>query len=264
MKAVIFIGSGKISYGKLSQALEYGALTVQIAGDFDDAMARVQEISRELGIYPRPIVSILSDWKARRRSWDFASSKPCVGKFPTDCRPRWEPGEQQRFREKPSWSSSAWADRPHSAAGGNQCGRPIPSMSSSTNGNFARERAGQDGDRLHYYDELDARKAKADTIASAIEINRPVNLKKCLREPSRSATGCPQGNRSRDPRRQSQVGAGASAANRPVRERCRRSNTAAPRCHQRKRAGSSAFSPTPAQGPDGNRGLPHDGPRQVQ
>jgi threonine synthase len=33
----------------------------------------------------------------------------------------------------------------------------------------------------HYYDDLDARKAKADTIASAIEINRPVNLIKCLR-----------------------------------------------------------------------------------
>ena len=32
-----------------------------------------------------------------------------------------------------------------------------------------------------YYNELDSRKAKADTIASAIEINRPVNLKKCLR-----------------------------------------------------------------------------------
>ena len=44
MKAVIFIGSGKISYGKLSQALEYGALTVQIAGDFDDAMIRVREV----------------------------------------------------------------------------------------------------------------------------------------------------------------------------------------------------------------------------
>ena len=51
MKAVIFIGSGKISYGKLSQALEYGALTVQIDGDFDDAMTRVQEVSRDLGIY---------------------------------------------------------------------------------------------------------------------------------------------------------------------------------------------------------------------
>jgi threonine synthase len=51
MKAVIFIGSGKISYGKLSQALDYGALTVQIAGDFDDAMARVKEVSEQLGIY---------------------------------------------------------------------------------------------------------------------------------------------------------------------------------------------------------------------
>ncbi len=52
MKAVIFIGSsGKISFGKLSQALEYGALTVQIAGDFDDAMLRVKEVSKDLGIY---------------------------------------------------------------------------------------------------------------------------------------------------------------------------------------------------------------------
>ncbi len=51
MKAVIFIGSGKISYGKLSQALDYGALTMQIAGDFDDAMARVKEVSSQLGIY---------------------------------------------------------------------------------------------------------------------------------------------------------------------------------------------------------------------
>src|SRR3954471_8008653 len=51
MKAIIFIGSGKISYGKLAQALDHGALTVQIAGDFDDAMQRVQQISRKLGIY---------------------------------------------------------------------------------------------------------------------------------------------------------------------------------------------------------------------
>ena len=32
-----------------------------------------------------------------------------------------------------------------------------------------------------YYDRLDAERIKASTIASAIEINRPVNLKKCLR-----------------------------------------------------------------------------------
>ena len=51
MQAVIFIGSGKISYGKLSQALDYGALTIQIAGDFDDAMQRVQQVSTQQGIY---------------------------------------------------------------------------------------------------------------------------------------------------------------------------------------------------------------------
>ncbi|NBU40686.1 MAG: pyridoxal-phosphate dependent enzyme, partial [Planctomycetia bacterium] len=51
MRGIIFIGSGKISYGKLSQALDYGALTIQIAGDFDDAMARVKEVSGKLGIY---------------------------------------------------------------------------------------------------------------------------------------------------------------------------------------------------------------------
>src|SRR3954462_8847817 len=51
MRAIIFIGSGKISYGKLAQALDHGALTVQIAGDFDDAMLRVQQISKKLGIY---------------------------------------------------------------------------------------------------------------------------------------------------------------------------------------------------------------------
>src|SRR5207247_7376096 len=51
MRAVIFIGSGKISYGKLAQALDHGALTVQIAGDFDDAMLRVQQVAKRLGIY---------------------------------------------------------------------------------------------------------------------------------------------------------------------------------------------------------------------
>jgi threonine synthase len=51
MRAIIFIGSGKIAYGKLAQALDHGALTVQIAGDFDDAMHRVQQVARQLGIY---------------------------------------------------------------------------------------------------------------------------------------------------------------------------------------------------------------------
>src|SRR3954451_13510647 len=50
-RAIIFIGSGKIAYGKLAQALDHGALTIQIVGDFDDAMQRVQQVSGRLGIY---------------------------------------------------------------------------------------------------------------------------------------------------------------------------------------------------------------------
>src|SRR2546421_9177792 len=50
-RAIIFIGSGKIAYGKLAQALDHGALTIQIVGDFDDAMQRVRQVSDRLGIY---------------------------------------------------------------------------------------------------------------------------------------------------------------------------------------------------------------------
>ncbi|HEV2295259.1 MAG TPA: threonine synthase [Tepidisphaeraceae bacterium] len=54
MQGVVFIGSGKISFGKLSQALDYGALTLQIQGDFDACLRRVRQIAvdvPQLGIY---------------------------------------------------------------------------------------------------------------------------------------------------------------------------------------------------------------------
>jgi threonine synthase len=47
MKAVVFIPDKQIAFGKLSQALDYGAFTLQIKGDFDDAMRLVEEISTE-------------------------------------------------------------------------------------------------------------------------------------------------------------------------------------------------------------------------
>jgi threonine synthase len=49
--ALIFIPEGKIAAGKLAQALAYGAHTIQIQGDFDDAMNLVQQVCNELGIY---------------------------------------------------------------------------------------------------------------------------------------------------------------------------------------------------------------------
>jgi threonine synthase len=51
MQAIVFIPAGKISYGKLSQALAYGALTLQVEGDFDAAMALVQQVCAREGIY---------------------------------------------------------------------------------------------------------------------------------------------------------------------------------------------------------------------
>ena len=50
-KVIVFVGSGKIAYGKLSQALDYGAVTLQIQGDFDDALEKVRLVSKEAGIY---------------------------------------------------------------------------------------------------------------------------------------------------------------------------------------------------------------------
>jgi len=51
MKAVVFIPEGNIAFGKLSQALAYGARTVQIRGDFDDAMRLVEMVAAGEGMY---------------------------------------------------------------------------------------------------------------------------------------------------------------------------------------------------------------------
>src|SRR5262249_38834430 len=51
MKAFVFIPSGQIALGKLSQALDYGAVVLQIDGDFDDAMKLVREVANESSLY---------------------------------------------------------------------------------------------------------------------------------------------------------------------------------------------------------------------
>ncbi len=51
LDAFVFVPAGNIAYGKLSQALAYGARTLQIRGDFDDAMGHVEALAGELGIY---------------------------------------------------------------------------------------------------------------------------------------------------------------------------------------------------------------------
>lgn len=181
MKAIIFIGSGKISYGKLSQALDYGALTVQIEGDFDDAMARVQQVARRLGIY---LVNSINPFRLEGQktimyrileglNWEVPDwivvpggnlgNVSAFGKAFHELRelgliprvPRLaviNAGGANTFHLLTQYYGLQWNE-----------GRPDNSI------------------LQRYYAELDTSGRKASTLASAIEINRPVNLPKALR-----------------------------------------------------------------------------------
>jgi len=48
---IVFIPHGNISYGKLAQALEYGAKTLQVEANFDQILALVRTLAERLGIY---------------------------------------------------------------------------------------------------------------------------------------------------------------------------------------------------------------------
>jgi threonine synthase len=50
-RAIVFLPEGKVSIGKMAQTLAYGALCLQVRGDFDAAMRLVDEAAAQLGIY---------------------------------------------------------------------------------------------------------------------------------------------------------------------------------------------------------------------
>jgi threonine synthase len=51
LQAIVFIPHGNIAYGKLAQALEYGARTLQVEANFDQILALVMRLAERLGIY---------------------------------------------------------------------------------------------------------------------------------------------------------------------------------------------------------------------
>lgn len=51
MRSLVLIPEGKISWGKLSQSMDYGALTLQLRTDFDGCVKILTEIVREAPIY---------------------------------------------------------------------------------------------------------------------------------------------------------------------------------------------------------------------
>jgi threonine synthase len=51
LQPIIFIPHGNIAYGKLAQALEYGARTLQVEANFDQILALVRRLADRLDIY---------------------------------------------------------------------------------------------------------------------------------------------------------------------------------------------------------------------
>lgn len=51
LRSIVFIPEGKIAWGKLSQSMDYGALTVQLKTDFDGCVRLVNELVRAYPIY---------------------------------------------------------------------------------------------------------------------------------------------------------------------------------------------------------------------
>jgi threonine synthase len=181
MRAIVFIGSGKISYGKLAQALDHGALTVQIAGDFDDAMGRVQQVARRLGIY---LVNSINPFRLEGQKTIMYRILEAL---------RWE---------VPDWIVVPGGNLGNVSAFGKaflelaELGLvdrvPRLAVINATGANTFYQLYERSGMRWNqgrpegklmadYYGVLDAKQVRAATIASAIEINRPVNLPKALR-----------------------------------------------------------------------------------
>jgi threonine synthase len=181
LKCTVFIGSGRIAFGKLSQAMDYGAQTIQIKGDFDDCMRRVQEVCSELGLY---LLNSLNPFR-------LEGQKTIM----------------YRIIEGLGWKVPDWIIVPGGNLGNSSAFgkafyelkqlvliKRIPRMAiinatgADTLFNLVNEKklswnAGKVEQKIinEYYADLTAHNFSPHTCASAIEIARPVNLKKCLR-----------------------------------------------------------------------------------
>ncbi len=181
MQGIVFIGSGKIAYGKLSQALDYGALTLQIEGDFDACMRRVREVTDRLGLY---LMNSMNPFRLEGQK-----------------------AIMYRVLEALNWEVPDWIIVPggnlgNSSAFGKaflelqQLGLvphvPRLAVINATGANtlfhlYTKEGLRWNGGRVDkakvggLYAAMDESHYLPHTVASAIEISRPVNLPKCLR-----------------------------------------------------------------------------------
>ncbi|MCL2005090.1 MAG: threonine synthase [Planctomycetaceae bacterium] len=181
MQSIIFIGSGKIAYGKLSQALDYGAKTIQIQGDFDDAMARVQQVAKEQSIY---LVNSVNPFRIEgQKTIMFRVLEALHWEVPDwIVVPGGNLGNSSSFGKafielhRLGLISRVPRLAIINAAGANTLYRLYEQEGLRWNGGQCDKTLTQ-----KFFERMTAEGRKASTIASAIEINRPVNLAKCLR-----------------------------------------------------------------------------------
>jgi threonine synthase len=181
MKCTVFIGSGRIAFGKLAQSMDYGARTIQVLGDFDDCMRQVQNVCRKMGLY---LLNSLNPFRLEGQKTIMF-----------------------RIIEQLGWQTPDWIIVPggnlgNSSAFGKaflelkQLGliTKVPrlaiinasgadTLTDLVNNKGLKWDGGNVNMKLidDYYADLTAKKYSPHTCASAIEISRPVNLKKCLR-----------------------------------------------------------------------------------
>ena len=181
MAAVILVGAGKIAKGKLAQSLAYGAKVLQVKGDFDVAMAMVQALSRESGIY---VVNSLNSFRLEGQKTMMFRMLDYL---------RWEVPDWIVFPGGNLGNTSAFGKafmelyeygwikkKPRMAV---VVAEGAPTLSDLYNEHELRWNGGNIDDSIidDYYSEVDRKGIKAKTRASAIEILKPVNLKKAIR-----------------------------------------------------------------------------------
>jgi len=181
LKATVFIGQGKIAFGKLSQSMDYGAQTIQIEGDFDDCMRQVQDVCRRLNIY---LVNSLNPFRLEGQKTIMLRIIEQLGWQVPDwiVAPGGNLGNSSAFGKAfMELKQLGLIDRIPRLAIINAAG--ANTLTELYNDKHLRWNNGHTDDAAiaAYYKGLDASGYRPHTIASAIEISRPVNLKKCLR-----------------------------------------------------------------------------------
>jgi threonine synthase len=197
MQCYVFIGDGKIAYGKLSQALDYGATTLQIAGDFDACLARIKHIAEHMphvGVY---LMNSVNPFRLEGQktimcrvleglNWEVPDWIIVPGGNLGNCS-----AFGKAFLEMKALGLIQKVPRLAiiQAQGSrtldkivNELGVTWESRGAASDRGLSALRGTWDEAKVHAeYARMDAAHERAHTIATAIEINRPVNLPKALR-----------------------------------------------------------------------------------